>query len=669
MTFAQTELNLMPVPAQIQRGDGQMTVNVAFSVAVTGHPSALMDRAVQRFLERVRQRTGMTALDMRQSKLPPATLEVRVEQSGKDMPELGNDESYELEIKPTSAVLSAATAWGAMHGLQTFVQLIESTPSGFAVPVVSIHDQPRFPWRGLMIDSSRHFMPLPVIERNLDAMEAVKLNVLHWHLSDNQGFRIESKKYPRLQGMGSDGLYYTQEQVRGVIRYAADRGIRVVPEFDMPGHATSWFVGYPNLASGPGPYEIGRGWGVFDPAMDPTRDSTYKFLNGFIGEMARLFPDRYFHIGGDEVNGQQWDANPKIIAFKRVHHLETDADLQAYFNQRVQKIVSRRGKIMMGWDEILRPNLPKNIVIQSWRGQQSLAQAAQQGYRGLLSNGYYLDLMWPASQHYAVDPMSGAAASLTPEQQKQILGGEACMWAEYVSPENVDSRIWPRLAAIAERLWSPQNVQDVNSMYRRLDAIRAELDTMGMTQDTSYPVMLRRIAGSDDISALRLLADVVEPVKGYTRYQTAPQPPTSMVPLNRLIDAARPESRTAREFGQLVDAVLADQGNEAAKAKVRAMLAAWQSVSARLQPLAENSFLMKEAMPVAQNLSGAAAVGLQAMDYLERHDAPPSEWEPQEMALLEQAKKPQAQVLLMIVPSIEKLVQACAVKEARAAGN
>ena len=181
--------------------------------------------------------------------------------------------------------LEAANPLGVLHGLQTFLQLVRITPRGFAVPAMTIDDQPRFPWRGLMLDVGRHFMPLDVVYRTLDGMEAVKLNVFHWHLSEDQGFRVESKQFPLLQEKGSDGLFYTQEEIRDVIAYARDRGIRVVPEFDMPGHTTAWFVGYPDLASGPGPYQIERKWGVFDPAMDPTRDSTYTFLDTFIGEM------------------------------------------------------------------------------------------------------------------------------------------------------------------------------------------------------------------------------------------------------------------------------------------------------------------------------------------------------------------------------------------------
>src|SRR5262249_32966342 len=261
-------------------------------------------------------------------------LTIRSQRRSNHVQALGEEESYSLSVGRSGAELTAATTLGAMRGLETFLQLVRITAQGFAVPAVTIHDQPRFAWRGLMLDSSRHFLPLHVIKRNLDGMAALKLNVFHWHLSDNQGFRVESKRFPKLQEMGSDELYYTQDEIREVVEYAYDRGIRVVPEFDMPGHSTAWFVGYPELASAPGPYAIERKWGVFDPAMDPTRESTYKFLDVFIGEMAKLFPDEFFHIGGDEVNGKQWDANPKIQQFMHSHGLKDNADLQAYFNRR-----------------------------------------------------------------------------------------------------------------------------------------------------------------------------------------------------------------------------------------------------------------------------------------------------------------------------------------------
>ena len=676
-------LALMPWPANVRTvpANGQMMIDSSFAVSLEKNADARLRKTAAIFLEDLRRHTGMlpldfgiTALDQsditstrvgrtllsdttKNQEKPGVQLAIHAGGPSKEVPALGEDESYALEVTSSGAELSAPTTLGVVRGLQTFLQLIEMTLQGFAVPAVMIEDQPRFPWRGLMIDSARHFIPVEVITRNLDAMAAVKLNVLHWHLSENQGFRVESKKFPRLQGMGSDGLFYTQDQIREIVAYARDRGIRVVPEFDMPGHTTAWFVGYPELASAPGPYSVERKWGVFDPAMDPTRESTYKFLDAFIGEMAGLFPDQFFHIGGDEVNGKQWDANPQIQRFMRAHGLENNAGLQAYFNTRVQKLVAKHGKTMEGWDEILRPDLPKSIVIQSWRGQKSLADAARQGFSGLLSSGYYLDLMNTAASHYAVDPLAGAAADLSENDKKKILGGEACMWAEYVSAENVDSRIWPRAAAIAERLWSPQGVSDVNSMYDRLERINVWLDAYGVTQNTTYEVMLRRIAGTDDIATLRKLVDLLEPVKGYSRAKLAEGVPTALTPLNRVVDAARPESMAARRFSASVDVFLSGAKPDA-EAPIRASLTDWKDNPEKLRPLAENSALVQEVFPVSQNLSALAMAGLRALDYLDRKEKSPADWETQQLAAVQEAFQPQAQVLLTVAPAVWKLIQA-----------
>ncbi|HET7207451.1 MAG TPA: family 20 glycosylhydrolase [Terriglobales bacterium] len=655
------QLSLMPLPSSFKLGVGQLAFDQEFSIALTGYKEDRLQRAVQRFVEQASRRTGMP-MTLHLAESAKATLSIHTDHASKPIQEPGEDESYSLDVTPSGAKLSAATPLGILHGLQTFLQLIESTPAGFAVPVVTIHDTPRFVWRGLMIDVGRHFVPLDVIRRNLDGMEAVKMNVFHWHLSEDQGFRVESRKFPKLQELGSDGLYYSQEQVRDIIAYARDRGIRVLPEFDMPGHSTSWFVGYPDLASAPGPYQIERRWGIFDPAMDPTRDSTYKFLDQFIGEMTKLFPDPYFHIGGDEVNGKQWSANPKIQEFMRAHGIKSNAELQTYFTQRVQKLVSKRHKIMVGWDEILSPNIPKDIVIQSWRGQESLATAARQGYRGLLSNGYYIDLNWSAARHYAADPLGDGAAHLTAGEKQRILGGEATMWSEYVLSENIDSRIWPRTAAIAERLWSPQDVTDVTSMYRRLDQIRWRLDFLGLTHDTNYIPMLQRIADNRDVAPLRQLADVVEPVKDYNREQLASPPATQATPLNRLVDAARPESETARLFAVLVDRVIASRCSDAsAVAEVRSLLSAWEANDGRLNPGSNNSFLLREAAPVSRNLSLTSQMGLGALDFLMKGEPAPDDWVKGQLANLNQAGKPtSAQLLLPIIAPAQKLIEASA---------
>jgi hexosaminidase len=658
----QPRLSVMPWPASVQMGSGGLRIDSSFSVALTGYTEARLDRAVQRFL---RQMSRETALPFSGKASNKATLTVHTGHASKEVQELGEDESYTLTVTAGGATIDAPTPLGTMHGLQTLSQLVAVSPDGFAAPAVTIRDTPRFPWRGLMIDVSRHFIPPDVLRRNLDGLEAVKMNVFHWHLSENQGFRAESKKFPKLHTLGSDGLFYTQDEIRDLIAYARDRGIRVVPEFDMPGHSTAWFVGHPELASGPGPYEIERKWGVFDPAMDPTNEKTYKFLDELVGEMTKLFPDHYFHIGGDEVNGKQWDANAKIQEFKKSHNLASNEALQAYFSGRVQKIVTKHGKAVVGWDEVFIPGVPKDIVIQSWRGQESLAQAAGQGYHGILSNGYYLDLGWSAARHYAVDPAGGSAANLTPEQQRLILGGESCMWTEYVNAENVDSRIWPRNAAIAERLWSPQNVTDVASMYARLHAVSSELEWLGLTHRSYYPLMLRRIAGpgatAEELSALRTLADVVEPMKDYTREATAPAEPTSATPLNRLVDAVPLESDAARRFGEAVDKFVGSSCRDAdGAARLHAQLSAWRENDAKLQPLAQRSFLVKDIAGTSQDLSALAAVGLAALDFAAKGGGAPEDWKGQQVAIIEQVEKPKGQLLLMPASAIQRLVEAVA---------
>lgn len=632
-----SELNVMPLPAKVQMGSGALKIDAGFAVAFAGFRDARLDRAGQRFLEQLHRQTGIVFANAA-ADVAKATLLVTTDHDSKPIQELGEDESYTLEVTSAGAKLHAATTLGSLHGLQTFLQLVTISPDGFDVPAVSIQDQPRFPWRGLMIDAARHFMPVPVLKRNLDGMEAVKMNVFHLHLSDNQGFRVESRKFPKLQSEGSDGLFYTQDEIREVIAYARDRGIRVVPEFDMPGHCTAWFVGYPEIASGPGPYQIERKWGVFDPAMDPTNEKTYKFLNDFIAEMAKLFPDQYFHIGGDEVNGKEWDANPKIQQFMKSHGIKDNTQLQTYFSQRVQELVVKHGKTTIGWDEILVPGVPKSVVIQSWRGPESLAAAAKGGYRGILSNGYYIDLGWSAARHYAVDPMSGAAANLTAEEKERILGGESTMWSEYVNPENVDSRIWPRNAAIAERFWSPQTTTDVESLYRRMEAESTRLEWLGLTHRSYQRPMVERMAGSasaEEIAALLTLTKALEPVKDYSRESLAGEEPTSQTPLTRVVDAAKPESEESRRFSVDVDQFAASSCKDAAKAAhLRAQLSQWARNDGALQALAQRSSLVKDAAPASAAFSQAAELALTALDRISQGLLLPEELKKQQIDAL-----------------------------------
>jgi hexosaminidase len=650
--FGQQRVTAIPLPTHIVTGSGSLSIDHGVEVVFEGYREPRLERAGDRFLARLAGEAGILPVPTAKGAL--ARLVIKALGPSAAVQQLGEDESYHLEVATSGAVLSAANPLGILRGLQTFLQLVELTPQGFAVPAVSIDDAPRFPWRGLMIDSGRHFMPLSIIRQTLDGMEAVKMNVLHWHLSEDQGFRVESKEFPLLTQKGSDGLYYTQDEVRGVVEYARDRGIRVVPEFDMPGHSTAWFVGYPELASGKGPYAIEREWGVFNPAMDPTRESTYAFLDRFIGEMAGLFPDAYFHIGGDECNGKEWDANPLIQKYMHEHGLKDNAALQAYFTGRVQKLVTKRGKITVGWDEVLQPDTPKDVVIQSWRGQKSLAEAARGGYRGMLSAGYYIDLNEPASQHYGVDPMEGETSGLTAAEQKNILGGEATMWSEFVTPENVEGRIWPRTAAIAERLWSPQSVKDVGFMYERLAIFSARMADYGVDYRAAGERMVKRLG--IESPSMAVLASVVEPPKEYSREELAKY--YSFTPLNRLVDAVPPESDRAREFRDLAGRIAAGKGSAEDFVTARKWLILWRDNDALLAPSLPASGLTAELVPVSRNLSQAAGIGILALDSLEKQEpvaaATKAEW----AASLKGFEAPQAVLLNGVVPGVEALVGA-----------
>lgn len=644
-------LPIMPLPAHATLGQGQFPINGKFGIAFKGYTEPRLARAQQRFLGTLSRETGIPL--WQEAQYNQANFIVTTGHASDAVQQLGEDESYHLEVSPTQVRLTAANPLGVLHGLQTFLQLVRITPQGFSAPAVTIDDAPRFPWRGLMIDVSRRFVPLPVIERNLDGMEAVKLNVFHWHLSDNQGFRVESKKFPLLQEKGSDGLYYTQDQVRQVVQYARDRGIRVVPEFDMPCHTTSWFVGYPQLASGKGPYQIARQTGVLDPAMDPTKESTYKFIDEFIGEMAGLFPDAYFHVGGDECNGKEWDANPRIQRFMRAHGMANNAALQAYFTARVQKLVARHHKIMVGWDEVLQPGTPKNVVIQSWRGQASLAQAAKQGNRGLLSHGYYVNRNWPAAQYYLVDPMADDA-SLTPEQKKRILGGEAAQWTECVSSENIDIRTWPQTGAIAERLWSPQSVRDVNSMYRRLNILSMKLEAYGINPRATTEEMLERMSGSPDPESLRVLADVVQP----RAEACAGGEGNILTPLNRLVDAVPADSVAARKFEMLAKRIASGNATAGDWQIAEEQLKRWRDNDTHLHPLLEQSSLTEELAPLSQNLSQSAEIGLEVLGDLKNGRTMTADRQTQLLQTLKNLEQPQTGLRDMIAPSVEILVRA-----------
>ena len=767
-------LRVMPLPASAEFGAGALDLRRGLSTVGVRCPDPRVARALVRFgrhLAQVRGRTrGLTG--------SRADFTVSCARRAGSVQQPVEDESYTLTVRPGEVTISAQTPYGVLHGLETLLQLVERTDTTLLVPSVTIEDRPRFPWRGLMIDVSRHWMPKEVIFRNLDAMAAVKLNVLHLHLSDDQGFRVESRRFPRLHQAGSGGSYYTQADVREMVAYAAERGIRVVPEFDVPGHTTSWLVAYPELGSGTGPYQLARQYGIHDATIDPTREEVYTFFDRFFGEMAGLFPDPYVHIGGDEVSGKtHWNSNPRIQQFMRERGLEGNHALQSHFNLRLQAILANHRKTIVGWDEILNDDLGRPAVIQSWRSQESLFEAAHRGFEGILSAGWYLDHKLPAADLYRVEPtklaqvaaiapdsarwktwslrfrageglidarmtlfgpperttgalevmgsvrpiesatldgdslrlafisdggraelhaeqrgdsLHGTAGmfgitlpfagkrtggsdmpgtviptfrtipALTPESERRILGGEAAMWSEVVSAGTIDSRIWPRTAAVAEKLWSPASATvDVDDMYRRLDHVTTVLSARGVTHETSYPIALRDLLGNDDIEPLRTLVDALEEVKQYQRMAFDPAQ-TLQPELESLADVARPESRTARRFAARVDDMLADTTRRVDVLELREQLTLWRDNHARLVPLLAKARQSQDILALSERLSASAAAGLAALEAIERRQPLPESEVTRCRDVLTRAAAPRAAVTSPAIPAIRSLVERAA---------
>jgi hexosaminidase len=650
-------LALMPVPESVTARDGSFRVDEGLAIGGPGVSTSRSFKAAARFMSRLAGRTGLfLKQDFLAAQEPAGDGGIRYtyEREGRLLP--NEDESYTLSVAADRIALSAKTDIGVLRGLETLLQLLSADEAGYYFPGCEISDRPRFTWRGLLIDVGRHFHPVDVIKRNLDAMAAVKLNVLHWHLTEDQGFRVESKVFPRLHQLGSDGLFYTQTEIRDVVAYASDRGIRVMPEFDVPGHSTSWFVAYPEFASAPGPYAIERRFGIFGPAFNPADERIYPFFDAFFKEMAGLFPDPYLHIGGDEVEGHQWEANPAIQAFKKKNGFADNNALQAYFNLRLLRILTKHGKKMVGWDEILQPGLPTDIVIHSWRGQKALVEAAEKGYQGILSNGWYIDLCQPAADHYLNDPIP-ADSPLDEARRKLIMGGEATMWSELVTFETIDSRIWPRTAAIAERLWSPASVRDVEDMYRRLGPISLRLEELGLLHIKNRDMILRRLTGGPHIKALKVLAEAVEPLENYGRHGQAAY--TSLSPFTRFVDACAPESLAAWFFGNKVGRFLAGKDGQAG-AEIATTLKTWKDNHALVLPLLAASPALREIEPLSLNLARACEAGLESLDCLTRGERRPAAWVEARRNVLTEAAKPAGHAELAVVKAIGRLVEACA---------
>ncbi|QSB28689.1 beta-N-acetylhexosaminidase [Flavobacterium sp. CLA17] len=667
------QLNLMPWPQSIVLNDGSFTLTKNFKVNITGNPNPRIFGGVTRFLRRLDGRTGIffeQGFIAKLNEVPKAELQINCTKSGKIA--LYEDESYHLDISQNKITINATSDLGALHGLETLLQLLQNNSTSFYFPNSQISDFPRFTWRGLMIDAARHFQPVDVIKRNIDALAAMKMNVFHWHLVDDQGWRIEMKKHTKLIELASDGLYYTQEEIKNIVKYADERGILIVPEIDVPGHGSAILTAYPEIGSkvttltggtaekniqgtAIATYGIERNAGIFSPTLDPSNPKTYQLLSEFFDEVCPLFPGSYFHIGGDENEGKDWDANPKIQAFKKKNNLANNHELQTYFTMQLVPMLKKHGKQLMGWEEILTKNMSKEAIIHSWRGPnegviagQSLVDAVKKGYKTVLSNGYYIDLMYPVESHYLNDPMP-KGADLSAEEKARILGGEATMWTELATPATIDSRVWPRTAAIAERLWSAETVTDVPNMRKRLDVVSFRLEELGLTHIRNKAVILRNIANNQSIKSLSEFSNVCEPLKGYKRNKGGTEY-QMYSPLNLFADACTPDAKDALAFDDAVSQYLANKSPEK-KAKVAAYLNKWIAVNKGLNELSSNAPLVQPILPLAKKLNDVSEQLLLVLDNKSTLKA-----EDLQKLVEECDSKDHADVELAVYKSLKKLI-------------
>ncbi|OYV87787.1 MAG: hypothetical protein B7Z63_01810, partial [Ignavibacteriae bacterium 37-53-5] len=407
-----------------------------------------------------------------------------------------NPEAYELEVTPVRITLKAKTEVGLFRGMQTLLQLIplpDSSNAGkFNIPACKIVDYPRFAWRGLNLDCVRHFMTKDFIKRYIDLLAYYKFNVFHWHLTDDQGWRIQIKKYPKLTEIGAwrkeaDGQiyggYYTQKDIKEIVAYAKSRFITVVPEIEMPGHCEASLASYPENACVPGPFEVGTQWGVYKDIYNPGKKSTFTFLENVLDEVLKLFPSHYIHIGGDEVPKVEWKENALCQELMKRKGLQNEEQLQSYFIRKIQKFLESKGRQIIGWDEILEGKGPDSGgVVESWRGIDGAVQAAKSGHSTILAPGGYTYLSQDADglsldTVYSFDPMP---PGLTPEQQKYVLGTEASMWSEHAPQETVDSKMFPRILAIAEDAWTNPARKNYADFHERLQTQYRRLAYLGV---------------------------------------------------------------------------------------------------------------------------------------------------------------------------------------------
>ncbi|MBS2213656.1 family 20 glycosylhydrolase [Carboxylicivirga mesophila] len=502
-------INVVPLPNQLVEQEGEFVLNSSSQWVVTGEEAS----AIVNFINsKVKQSTGF---DLTIANEAPDNNYIAVELD-ESLPI--NEEGYSLSVSTEKVQLKAKTAQGVFYALQTLLQLLPAEIESptlvkhveWAIPAVEITDEPRFTWRGMHLDVCRHFVPVEDIKKHLDMLAMFKMNTFHWHLTEDQAWRIEIKKYPKLVEVGAtrtegEGFehagFYTQEEVKEIVTYAAERFITVVPEIELPGHALAALAAYPEYSCTGGPFEVRKVWGVEPDVYCAGKEATFHFLEDVIDEVVALFPSVYFHIGGDECPKERWKECTDCQKRMKQEGLADEHELQSYFVKRIEKVLIAHGKKMIGWDEILEGGLAESAAVMSWRGEKGGIEAASQGHDVVMTPGNwcYLDHY---QGDYRVEPVAiggyttleesysyePVPAELPEEKAKHVLGTQGNVWTEYMyTPELVEYRVYPRLIALAEVNWANKENKDYDGFATRINNQLVRMDQHGINYHIPLP--------------------------------------------------------------------------------------------------------------------------------------------------------------------------------------
>ncbi len=497
----QSAISIIPQPVRLAPGSGRFIIGPDTRIYV-GLRNDELRRIGQGLSQDIQRATGVVVPVVPAAPGPQSTSVISLTLA--PATDTLGAEGYTLSVQPTRVVLAASQLAGVYWGTQTIKQLLPTQRGAAAsLPAVEIADKPRYSWRGMHLDVCRHFFPVDFVKQYIDYLALHKLNTFHWHLTDDQGWRIEIKKYPKLTSVGGwregtlighygetvprydnqrYGGFYTQEQIKEVVAYAKARYITVVPEIEMPGHALAALTAYPELACTSGPFQVAQTWGVFDDIFCAGNEQTFQFLQDVLAEVVPLFPSKIIHIGGDEAPKTRWHTCPKCQARMQAEHLKDEHELQSYFVQRMEKLLNTKGKTIIGWDEILEGGLAPGAAVMSWRGMEGGVAAARQQHQVVMTPGEYAYFdhyqgdpaleplafggYLPLEKVYAFDP---TPKELTAAERPYILGAQANLWTEYIpTTQQVEYMVLPRMAALAEVLWTPPSRKDWSDFQQRM---------------------------------------------------------------------------------------------------------------------------------------------------------------------------------------------------------